>query len=191
MERAQEILDFWFGPESSPEFGQLQRKWFMHDDAFDQKIRERFFGDFEAAAAGRLDHWAESPKAALALVVLLDQFARNLFRGHAEAFATDERALRVASAAINAGYDAVLPACQRRFLYMPFMHSESLRDQQRSVKLMQSCGDDADTRNAVDYAQKHLAIIERFGRFPHRNHALGRTCTAEELEFLQQPGSSF
>ena len=180
--RAQEVLDFWFrGAEA-------REAWFQKDPAFDAEIRARFLGLYERAAAGALTHWQELAPDCLALIVLLDQFPRNLFRTPgpeaARAFATDTLALAAARRAIEAGYDRELPEVARTFLYLPFEHSESLADQARSLQLF------AGHPNEI-WALRHWEIVKRFGRFPHRNAALGRESTPAEIEFLQQPGSSF
>lgn len=178
-----DILRFWFDETE-------ERFWFARNDDFDRTIRDRFGSTVAAAAEGRLDHWAATPRGALALVLLLDQFPRNLFRGSSRAFATDAAALATARAAIDRGLD-LDPALERRqrvFFYLPFMHSESLADQEACVRLMRERGG---SEVNIDFAERHRAIIERFGRFPHRNAVLGRQSTPEELAFLQQPGSSF
>jgi uncharacterized protein (DUF924 family) len=185
-ERAQQVLDFWFNAETGG-----PARWFRRDPQFDETLRTRFGADVDAALAGRLDAWAATAEGALALVVLLDQLTRNLFRGDGRAFDGDERARRIADDAIARRFDAALPVERRRFLYMPFVHSEQIADQHLAVTLFEGCADDDAGRTAADFARRHCVIVERFGRFPHRNAALGRTSTAEELEFLQQPGSSF
>ena len=157
-------------------------RWFRKDDAFDRDFTRRFSDAHEAAARGDLDEWAGSPQGALALCILLDQFPRNAFRGTARVFATDERARKVASAAIRAGFDRQVEPPLRQFLHLPFMHSERLEDQELCVDL---AGDDAESRR---WAQHHRDIIRRFGRFPHRNALLGRESTPEELEFLAGGG---
>jgi len=174
------ILAFWFEARVRP-------LWFRATAAFDQEIRDRFLPVFEAAAGGRLVAWARTPEGTLALVIVLDQFPLNMFRGSARAYATGEQALRVAEAAIGHGFDAGLAPEQKHFLYLPFMHSESREDQRRAVALFAAAG----LEDALRWARHHQAIIERFGRFPHRNALLGRESTPEELAFLQQPGTRF
>lgn len=171
-----EVLDFWFaaGPQ----------KWFSKDDAFDAAIRERFLPTYEAAAAGRLADWEATPEGALALVIVLDQFPRNMFRGSRRTFATDDFALAVAKRAIARGFDRKLELPKRNFFYLPFMHSEKLADQERCVELSRQSGD----KNTLKYAELHADIIRRFGRFPHRNALLGRATTAEEQAFLDGGG---
>lgn len=181
------VLSFWFGAgwdsaESAP-----RPEWFTPNSAFDGAIAWDFGGDVERAMAGDLAGLTNSPRGCLALVILLDQFPRNLFRGTAKAFAADTRARTVARHALERGFDVALPPVMRLFLYLPFEHSEDLIDQQRSVALFETL-DDA---GWLDYAVRHRDIITRFGRFPHRNVALGRTTTAEEAAFLETPNSSF
>lgn len=180
-DRIAAILDFWFAPG-------MERRWFAADSELDRELAERFGTDLALAAQGGLDHWVDSADGALALVILLDQLPRNIFRGKYQAFAFDGHALAIAEAAILRGHDRAMPAIRRRFLYLPFEHSESLPDQRYCVSLFEQAGDDPE---GLDYARKHLAVIERFGRFPHRNEALERETTPEEEEFLKQPGSGF
>lgn len=175
-----DVVSYWFSEEVRP-------KWFEPDDAFDAGLRSRFGPAAEKAQAGGLASWAETPEGALALVILLDQVPRNIHRGKAEAFAADAQALRVAKEAISRKLDATLEAAQRQFLYLPFMHSERLEDQEQGMALYAKLG----LEEPLDFMQQHRDIIARFGRFPHRNETLGRTSTAEELEFLKQPGSRF
>ena len=173
------ILDFWFASEGL---------WFKKDDAFDETIRQRFAADYESAAAGGLADWRETPEGCLALIVLLDQFPRNMFRGTDRAFVTDNLAVDIAETAIERGFDQALPAARRRFIYMPFMHAEDIDHQRHCVDLFTALVNDP---GGVEFAVKHLEIIERFGRFPHRNEVLGRQSTLEEVAFLKTPGSSF
>jgi uncharacterized protein (DUF924 family) len=191
MTKFGKILDFWFGREDEADYGKRRAIWFAKDPEFDRKIQICFQEDYKQAAAGKLDHWKESPKSCLALLLLLDQFPRNMFRGTPQAFTTDFQALCVAEHAIALGYDRELLMYQRWFVYLPFQHSEDLNRQRQSVELFRQLGDRPDNADAIDYAIRHLEIIERFGRFPHRNEILGRTTTCEEAEFLKQPGSSF
>jgi uncharacterized protein (DUF924 family) len=176
----EDVLSFWFSEETRP-------KWWVKEDSFDARMRERFGAALEAAQSGALDHWAETPDGALALVILLDQAPRNIHRGTPQAFAADAKALAIAKAAIAKGFDAALPSERRNFLYMPFQHSERLEDQERGVALFAG----NDVADGLKWMTAHRDIIARFGRFPHRNAVLGRDSTAEELDFLQQPGSSF
>ena len=196
LRRAEEIDRFWFGAADDPERNRMRKIWFTKDPAFDAEIRQRFTEDYLRAASGAYDALADTARGVLVLAILLDQFPRHLFRGDARAFATDAKARAVVERAIASGLDMQLSPVERVFVYLPFEHSEDITDQRRGVALMQTLPvtDDfpAEARaEVIDYAQKHLAIIERFGRFPHRNAALGRTSTPEEVAFLQQPGSSF
>ncbi len=186
----QEILDFWFGREDEPGYGEFRDEWFKKDKEFDRQVRERFLEDYERASRGEYDGWREKPESCLALVILLDQFPRNLFRGDARTHATDEKALDISREAIQKGFDRKLAPFQRHFLYMPFMHSERVEDQQRSMALFQELAEEGGP-DVREYAEGHREIIERFGRFPYRNEILGRETTPEEAEFLEKPGSSF
>lgn len=179
-ERMEELLGFWFDPEN-------RRHWFEVEESFDREVERRFGGLMQAAAAGKLDHWAESPRGALALCILLDQLPRNIARGTPGAFAHDEQARAVARRALAAGFDRGLLPGERLFLYLPFEHSENLDDQERSVALFGELG----SAEWLDYAVRHRDIIARFGRFPHRNAVLGRPSTEAETAFLQEPNSSF
>ena len=186
---AQEVLDFWFGRDDEAGYGEFREAWFRKDPEFDRLIRDRFEALYEAAAAGDLDSWKEEARSCLALVIVLDQFPRNMFRGDPKSYATDHKAQETAEYAVDHALDRELPEFQRMFLYMPFMHSEDLEHQRRSVELFRRlAGDETDSSY---YAARHMEIIERFGRFPHRNEILGRQTTPEEAEFLRQPGSSF
>lgn len=175
-----EVLKFWF-QELSP------KQQFAKDAEVDSQILERFGGLLEQAKAGELFGWRDSPQGRLAEVVVLDQFSRNIYRDQAQAFVADPMALCLAQEAVRAGLDTVLKASERAFLYMPYMHSESKVIQVLSVALYDQAGLEDNYR----FACRHREIIERFGRYPHRNVVLGRTSTPSELEFLRQPGSSF
>lgn len=170
------ILEFWI--EAGPD------KWFKKDEEFDRQIAECFGALHDAAAAGACDHWQESAKGAMALVIVLDQFPRNIHRDTPRAFATDAKGLAVAKEAIERGFDEGFEPPLRRFLYMPFMHAEDPAMQQRCIELCQAAGDE----EGVKYARIHAEIIERFGRFPHRNRILGRETSPEEQRFLDQGG---
>jgi uncharacterized protein (DUF924 family) len=185
----QEVLDFWFGPLETR--GKSRREWFAKDAAFDATIRARFGGLHERAARGELEAWRAAPAPTLALVIVLDQFSRNLYRGDARAFAQDGHAAACAREAIARGDEGGLLPVERQFLYLPFEHSEDLADQDRAVELMQGLEAFEETRGLTQWAERHRVIVRRFGRFPHRNAVLGRATTAEEAEFLKQPGSSF
>ena len=186
---AQEVLDFWFGREGEPGYGEFREAWFTKDPEFDRLVRDRFEALYEAAAAGDLDDWKEEAWSCLALVIVLDQFPRNMFRGDPRSYATDRKAQETAEYAVDHALDRELPEFQRTFLYMPFMHSEDPAHQRRSVELFRRLG--GNETDSSYYAVRHMEIIERFGRFPHRNEILGRQTTPEEAEFLTQPGSSF
>jgi uncharacterized protein (DUF924 family) len=191
--RAEAILSFWF---HTLDYDRGRKRWFGKDDAFDAEIRRRFEADHERAAAGAYDALAATADGALALVILLDQVPRNIHRGTARAFAADPQARNVAGRAVDAGFDRTLPPVRRIFLYLPFEHSEDLADQRRAVALFESLPTapgfpDAARAETIDYARRHLDIVARFGRFPHRNAALGRPSTPEEARFLTEPGSSF
>jgi uncharacterized protein (DUF924 family) len=185
----QDVLDFWFGPVGRR--GPARPEWFRKDAKFDAAIRERFGETHRAAAAGELEAWRASPEPMVALVVVLDQFSRNLHRDDARAFAQDAHALDCAREALARGDDLALLPVQRQFLYLPFEHSEDLADQDRCHALMASLEAFPETRGLTEWAEKHRVIIRRFGRFPHRNAALGRPSTPAEREFLAQPGSGF
>lgn len=160
------------------------KKWFAKDDAFDAELRARFLDAHFAAARRELDDWMHTPDGALSLVLLLDQVPRNVFRGTAHQFATDPLAHHFADAAVTAGHDAAIEAPLRVFFYLPFEHAETQADQTRAVALTTAIGDEAYTK----FARLHADIIARFGRFPHRNAALGRESTAEETAFLEAGG---
>jgi uncharacterized protein (DUF924 family) len=184
---ADDVLAFWFRGDN----GAFREQWFKKDAAFDAAIRERFGLAVEAARDGALDSWAATADGALALVILLDQFPRNIHRGSHLAFAGDAHARHIARAAIAAGMEAGLTRVQRCFLYLPFEHSEEAEDQDLSVRLFATVADDPQMPTVLDYAERHREVIRRFGRFPHRNAALGRESTAEETTWLAQPGSGF
>ncbi|MBE0619043.1 MAG: DUF924 domain-containing protein [Burkholderiales bacterium] len=186
-----EVLDFWFGPADSAEYGKPREAWFKKDQAFDDAIRARFLHLHRQAADGQLQSWQAAPDSMLALIVVLDQFSRNLFRGTARAFAADAQALATAQSAVGRGFDRLLLPVQRWFIYLPFEHAENLALQRQCLDLFEGLRGDPDSSGSIDYARRHFEIIERFGRFPHRNAALGRVSTPEEVEFLKQPGSGF
>ena len=171
-----EVLTFWFAPDVEP-------LWFAATPDFDEQLRARFLATYRAAAAGQLTDWDTTAESALALVIVLDQFPLNLFRGQPESFATEAAARAVADRAIARGFDQRLPPEQRQFLYLPFMHGEALADQERSVRLYQQSG----LEDSLRYARHHRDLIGRFGRFPHRNAILGRASTAEEIAYLASP----
>jgi uncharacterized protein (DUF924 family) len=167
------VVAFWFAPDVRP-------LWFAATPDFDAALRARFLATYRAAATGRLAAWETTAAGALALVIVLDQFPLNMFRGQPESFATEAAARAAADRAIARGFDRALPPEQRQFLYLPFMHGEALADQERSVRLYQQPG----LEDSLRFARHHQALIQRFGRFPHRNAILGRASTAEELTYL-------
>jgi uncharacterized protein (DUF924 family) len=187
---APEVLDFWFAPAHVAH-------WFAADAAFDGQIRERFSATAQAAADGTLDGWTATPSSWLALLIVLDQFPRNLHRGDPQAWAQDVKAQRVALSGIARGDDRPLPALQRVFAYLPLEHAEDSALQQRSVELFETLYAQAPPKQHeqfvgfLDYARRHRDVIARFGRFPHRNAALGRTNTTQETLYLAQPGAGF
>jgi uncharacterized protein (DUF924 family) len=173
---AADVLAFWraAGPD----------KWYKKDAAFDAEIVRRFLPQWQAASAGKLAAWEATPKGALALVIVLDQFPRNMFRGTGRTYETDALARAVANRAIVRGFDQQMPRGERQFFYLPFMHSENLGDQERCVDLARAYGDDEFTK----YAEHHADIVSRFGRFPHRNAILGRATSPDEQAFLDEGG---
>ncbi len=181
------VLSFWFGAGWAAAEPGYRPEWFTANPDLDAGIAQAFADDVERAMAGTFAGLADSPEGCLALVLLLDQFPRNLFRGTARAFAADAGARAIARHALERGFDLALPPVMRIFLYLPFEHSEDPADQQRSVVLFETL----DNAEWFDYAIRHRDIIARFGRFPHRNAALGRPSTAEEIAFLKTPNSSF
>ncbi len=186
------IYDFWFGGPNRDEFGQSRKAWFVKDAAFDAEIRQRFLTTLESAQRGELPHWRDDPRHCLSLIILLDQFPRNMFRDTPRAFATDAMALEAARLAVAQCYDQAVISVERIFYYLPFEHSESLADQARCVALVQALvNEDPSRADFFDYALRHQAVIAQFERFPHRNRILGRASTESEVEFLRQPGSSF
>lgn len=176
----QSVIDFWF-VEIDP------KKWWVKDGSFDRLIRERFGALNSAAVHGELFDWRRTPRGRLAEIIVLDQFSRNIFREMPESYESDPMSLALSQEAIRAGDDKALEPGQRLFLYMPFMHSESRLIHEEAVKLFTSLG----RPKNLEFELRHKEIIDRFGRYPHRNEILGRHSTAEEIEFLNQPGSSF
>ena len=184
---AQDILDFWFGAGDRP-----RAEWFRKDPAFDAAVRERFGPLIEQALQRGIDDWAHSPQPALARIVVLDQFTRNVFRDTPAAFAGDALALAAAQELVAGGQDRRLTPLQRWFVYLPFEHAEDRAAQQESMRLFGLLAAEHPERaDALEWARRHQVVIERFGRFPHRNAILGRASSAEEAALLRQPGSSF
>ncbi len=165
--------------------------WFKKDAAFDEALRVRFGALHAEAAAGKLTAWEGEPTSQLALIIVLDQFSRNLYRGLPVSFACDAAALRLAKDLVARGADATLLPVMRSFVYLPYEHSEVLADQDESVRLFELLEAEPATKGLAEWAHKHRDIVRRFGRFPHRNAIVGRASTVEEIAFLQQPGSSF
>ena len=185
--RPDDVLAFWFG--TGAEYGKRQKRWFEKNAAFDAEVTRHFLRLYESMLGEPL--WLAGAKPTLARVVVLDQFPRNMFRGTARAFAADSLALDTARRLADRGDDRELLPVERLFVYLPFEHSEALADQQRACELTEPLAAFPETEDAHRYACAHREIIARFGRFPHRNAALGRVCTPEEIEFLKQPGSAF
>jgi uncharacterized protein (DUF924 family) len=171
-----DVLDFWW--QAGPS------KWFAKDDKFDKRCQETFLPSIDGAKAGELDNWIETADGALALLLLLDQMSRNVYRGTPEAFAADEKAVEIAEIALSRGFDRAFPKAARGFFYLPFEHSENIAHQERAVDLSKATGD----KELYHYALIHMDVIRRFGRFPHRNKVLGRQSTAEEAAFLEAGG---
>ena len=177
-----DILDFWFLPLGDPGYGAERELWWKSTAELDAGIGQRFGAAFDRAAAGAFDHWAKSPEGALALIVLCDQFPRNMRRRTAHAFAGDEKALAIARVALARGYPMLFPMPMRLFFYMPFCHSEALADQELACALFTTLEDEQGMKSALE----HRDVVARFGRFPHRNEVFGRVSTAEEIEYLKQ-----
>ena len=197
--QAENVLNFWFGPSgSAAEIARRQRRlWFSKSAANDQAVIEQFAATLLAASAGQLDHWSNTPRERLALIIVLDQFPHHIHRNQTRAFATDPQAMALCLAALAAGENQQLAPIEQVFLYLPLEHAESNAMQDQSVLLFEKLADEAaaDERALFDdflnYARKHRDVVARFGRFPHRNALLGRASTDDELEFLKQPGSRF
>ncbi|MBX3618745.1 MAG: DUF924 domain-containing protein [Rhizobacter sp.] len=187
--QAHDVLQFWFGDAQPPE---ARPEWFRKSDDFDRAIGQRFGGLIDTALQGGLADWAATPETALARVIVLDQFTRNVFRNTPRAFAGDTLALAAARALLAQGHDRLLAPVQRVFVYLPFEHAEDLAAQDGSLRLFAALAAEVgDAHGWLDYARRHHEIVARFGRFPHRNAILGRASTPEEIEFLKQPGSAF
>jgi uncharacterized protein (DUF924 family) len=200
MDEANAVLSFWFDELEPNGLAKkdVSARWYRKNPVFDEEIRTRFGELHERAAKGELDGWTKTPDGRLALVIVLDQFSRNLFRDDPKTYALDEKAQRIALEGIEQGLHRTLPSAKAQFLLMPLMHAENLELQNRCVDLFREVGEiatDEDAKSAANGARQfavgHRDIIARFGRFPHRNTIIGRASTPEEVEFLKQPGSSF
>jgi uncharacterized protein (DUF924 family) len=198
-DRVEEVLEFWFGELdelgcSSPEH---RKRWWTKSDAFDKAIKSHFLGDYEAIVAGDGEGWRSTERGALAYIIVLDQFSRNMFRGTPKMFAADQLARKACLEGLDAGFDTRLSFDERVFFYLPMEHSEAVAHQLRCVELFNGLLDcapaplQADAKYYLDFAERHKAIVVRFGRYPHRNEILGRSSTPEEVAFLGEPGSSF
>jgi uncharacterized protein (DUF924 family) len=205
MARAQpeEICSFWFGELDADgrATAETQQRWFKKDPQFDALVRQRFLASYDAAVEGGLDSWRREPRGALALILVLDQFSRNMFRGEAQMYSGDDIALAVAKEGLAAGLDAEMGVAERTFFRMPLMHSEVLADQDACVATFEALASEyrdsgreglaKSVEGTLEYAVAHRDIVAKWGRFPHRNAILGRTSTPEEVAFLEGPGSSF
>jgi uncharacterized protein (DUF924 family) len=198
-DKIEEILDFWFGHMTDETFlpDKKAKLWFQKDSVFDLEIQRRFEDVLHASARGELGNWADTPRGIMAYVVLLDQFPRNMYRDLPEEYAYDQFCLPVVREALKNGIDKKLKLVERMFLYMPLMHSEDPEDQETSIEYFTRLRDAVDQSNreyfemVLDYAHRHKAIIDQFGRYPYRNDQLGRETTEEEEDFLKKPGSRF
>ncbi|MEM9215714.1 MAG: DUF924 family protein [Cyanobacteria bacterium P01_F01_bin.150] len=188
------ILEFWFGVSNSPNasYAARRRVWFGKDEAVDQQIHDLFYETYNHVIAEDCKTWQTSPEGCLSLILILDQFPRNMFRGQSKAYEADAQALKITQRALAQAFDRELLPVQRMFLYLPLEHSENRDHQAQAVTLFQALADEhQEFKDTYVYALKHQAVIERFGRFPHRNKILDRSSTPEEIEFLKEPGSSF
>ena len=197
MERITQIIECWFGSGEEGYSSDWQKRWWRKSESFDQTIRDEFADDLERAHAGEYDAWLDDPEGRLALILLLDQFPRQIFRNTARAYDYDVMALAIAHESVALGHDQKLPLLQRSFFYMPYEHSEAMADQESALALFNRLLQDSPEEHKgmfkgfYDFAKKHYDIIARFGRYPHRNALLGRESTQEEQVFLTQPGFSF
>jgi len=189
---AQAILDFWFGAPGTDDFGRQRKFWFIKREETDAQLRSAFGEQVECALDGGLTAWDATPRGTLARILLLDQFARNIHRGTPRAFAGDAAALKAAKHLVESGEDSRLIPGERIFVYLPFEHAEDIGEQRMALRLFRALDtEQAGFESTLDYAERHHAVIERFGRFPHRNAILGRTSTPDELDYLATPGSGF
>jgi len=197
LSKQQKIVDFWFGELFTDGLAKkkMSERWYKKDSDFDKLVRENFEKDIEMTKRGKYDGWKETPLGSLALILLSDQFTRNIYRDTEKMFSCDQIAQAVAKEAIEKGFDGELSVAQRQSIYMPFMHAESKELQEKSVGLFQKLQaevvDHVKKYVPVKYAKVHQEIIKKFGRFPHRNKILGRTSTSDEIEFLKGPNSGF
>ena len=192
LSSSQSVLDFWFGAPGSPEYGTARDEWFSQNAGFDRQVIERFGPLIEQALKDELADWANEPQSALARILLLDQFTRNGYRGTPQAFAGDALALKAAQDMVARGWDLLLRPLDRVFIYLPFEHAEDLAAQRQALHLFTKLAEaDPQFVGYATWARKHHDVIERFGRFPHRNAVLGQASTPEEEAFLTQPGSRF
>jgi uncharacterized protein (DUF924 family) len=186
---APRVLSFWFG--AGADYGKVHKRWFEKDPAFDAVVTKRFKKLHEDMIEGKHREWLDQPRDCLARIIVLDQFPRHIYRGSARAFSSDALALEAAKHLVSKGWDRDLLPVERMFAYLPYEHSESLPDQERACELCESLKAFPEVADTHGYALAHRDIIRRFGRFPHRNALLGRPSTAEEIDFLKQPGSGF
>ena len=186
---APQVLKFWFG--QGADYGKVHKRWFEKDRAFDIEVTSRFGPLHDAMLEGKHREWLDHPRDCLARIIVLDQFPRHIYRSTARAFSSDALALEAAKHLVSKGWDRDLLPAERMFAYLPYEHSEAIADQDRACELCEPLKAFPETVEAHRYALAHREIIRRFGRFPHRNALLGRASTAEEIKFLQQPGSSF
>lgn len=186
-----EEYQFWFGNEDDPDYGQFRSIWFQPDEAFIREVKERFTDIHTRAAAGELDDWQETPEGTLALIILLDQMSNLIYRFEPGGFASDAKAVEITKKALERSFDKEFPEQLRWFFYLPIEHSENLIDQYTAVGLFSMLSPNETNASGLDYAKRHLRVIQRFGRFPNRNKALGRKSTPEEEEFLASPAAPF
>ena len=190
MKDFQAVLDYWFGDGRDPVRRQREL-WFAGSARVDADVRKRFLPEVERAELGEFDHWRKTPGACLALIILLDQFPLMIFRGDARGYLDGDLALPVARHLVERGFDEDYTPSERLFAYLPFEHSEDLTDQERALALFGKVRHLPGMALAYEYAVKHCEVVKRFGRFPHRNEALGRMSAPKEIEFLKRPGSGF